>query len=242
MRAPTKSKQVPTLEEEVALLSQGYSFIAGVDEAGRGSLAGPVVAAAVILPLGIPYRFDPDECLACFEGVRDSKQLTARERDRLFEVIMQHAVAVGVGIGSVEMIDERNILQATKYAMREALARLTIPPQALLLDAIHLPGIELLQRSIIKGDALCLSIAASSIIAKVTRDRMMIQLHEHFPAYGFAQHKGYGTEYHLVALREHGATPHHRRSFAPVRELFGLFQVEDLNSSGLVVRSKERLE
>lgn len=242
MRAPTKSKQVPTLEEEVALLSQGYSFIAGVDEAGRGSLAGPVVAAAVILPLGIPYRFDPDECLACFEGVRDSKQLTARERDRLFEVIMQHAVAVGVGIGSVEMIDERNILQATKYAMREALAQLTIPPQALLLDAIHLPGIELLQRSIIKGDELCLSIAAASIIAKVTRDRMMIQLHEHFPAYGFAQHKGYGTEYHLVALREHGATPHHRRSFAPVRELFSLFQKEDLNSSGLVVRSKERLE
>ena len=242
MRAPTKSKQVPTLEEEVALLSQGYSFIAGVDEAGRGSLAGPVVAAAVILPLGIPFRFDPDECLACFEGVRDSKQLTARERDRLFEVIMQHAVAVGVGIGSVEMIDERNILQATKYAMREALAQLTIPPQALLLDAIHLPGIELLQRSIIKGDALCLSIAAASIIAKVTRDRMMIQMHEHFPAYGFAQHKGYGTEYHLVALREHGATPHHRRSFAPVRELFGLFQEEELNSSGLVVRSKERLE
>jgi ribonuclease HII len=237
MRAPTKSKQVPTLEEEVALLSQGYSFIAGVDEAGRGSLAGPVVAAAVILPLGIPFRFDPDECLACFEGVRDSKQLTARERERLFEVIIQQAVAVGVGIGSVEIIDERNILQATKYAMREALAQLTIPPQALLLDAIHLPGIELLQRSIIKGDALCLSIAAASIIAKVTRDRMMIQLHEHFPVYGFAQHKGYGTEYHLVALREHGATPHHRRSFAPVRELFSLFQEEELNGSRLVVRS-----
>jgi len=237
MRAPTNSKQAPTLEEEVALLSQGYSFIAGIDEAGRGSLAGPVVAAAVILPLRTPFRFDPDECLACFEGVRDSKQLTARERERLFEVIMQHAMAVGVGIGSVEMIDERNILQATKYAMREALAQLTIPPQALLLDAIHLPGIDLLQRSIIKGDALCLSIAAASIIAKVTRDRMMIQLHEHFPIYGFAQHKGYGTEYHLVALREHGATPHHRRSFAPVRELYSLFTEEELNSSRLAVKS-----
>jgi ribonuclease HII len=237
MRAPTNSKQAPTLEEEVALLSQGYSFIAGIDEAGRGSLAGPVVAAAVILPLRTPFRFDPDECLACFEGVRDSKQLTARERERLFDVIMQHAVAVGVGIGSVEMIDERNILQATKYAMREALKQLTIPPQALLLDAIHLPGIELLQRSIIKGDALCLSIAAASIIAKVTRDRMMIQLHEHFPIYGFAQHKGYGTEYHLVALREHGATPHHRRSFAPVRELYSLFTEEELNSSRLAVKS-----
>jgi ribonuclease HII len=263
MRAPTKSKQVPTLEEEVALLSQGYSFIAGIDEAGRGSLAGPVVAAAVILPLhspphgkgdrresavaspgcagptprqvavvpdppdpvplGIPFQFDPDECLTCFAGVRDSKQLTARERERLFEVIMRNALAVGVGIGSVEMIDERNILQATKYAMRDALSQLTIPPQALLLDAIHLPGIELLQRSIIKGDELCLSIAAASIIAKVTRDRIMVQLHEHFPAYGFAQHKGYGTEDHLAALHKHGATPHHRRSFAPVRELFGLF-------------------
>jgi ribonuclease HII len=219
MRALTNSKQVPTLEEEVALLSQGYSFIAGVDEAGRGSLAGPVVAAAVILP----FRFDPDECMACFAGVRDSKQLTARERERLFEIIMQHALAVGVGIGSVEMIDERNILQATKYAMCDALAHLTISPQALLLDAIYLPDIDVLQRSIIKGDELCLSIAAASIIAKVTRDRIMVQLHEHFPAYGFAQHKGYGTEDHLTALRKYGATPHHRRSFAPVRELFGLF-------------------
>jgi ribonuclease HII len=144
---------------------------------------------------------------------------------------MQNALAVAVGIGSVEMIDERNILQATKYAMRDAIAQLTIPPQALLLDAIHLPDIELLQRSIIKGDELCLSIAAASIIAKVTRDRIMVQLHEHFPAYGFAQHKGYGTEDHLAALREYGATPHHRRSFAPVRELFGLLQEEDLNSS-----------
>src|SRR6266571_7721916 len=201
MRVPTNSKQVPGLEEEMALLSQGYSFIAGVDEAGRGSLAGPVVAAAVILPLGdlSPFRFDPDECLKCFAGVRDSKQLTARERERLFEVIMQHAVAVGVGIGSVEIIDERNILQATKFAMRCALAQLTIPPQALLLDALRLPEIELPQRSIIKGDELCLSIAAASIIAKVTRDRMMIQLHEDYPAYGFAQHKGYCTEAHLAA-------------------------------------------
>jgi ribonuclease HII len=225
MRVPTKSKQVPTLIEEMALLSQGYSFIAGVDEAGRGSLAGPVVAAAVILPLGdiSSLHFDLDECLKCFAGVRDSKQLTARERERLFEVVMQQALAVGVGIGSVEMIDERNILQATKYAMCDAIAKLSIPPQALLLDAIHLPDIELLQRSIIKGDALCLSIAAASIIAKVTRDRIMVQLHELFPAYGFAQHKGYGTEEHLAALREHGASPHHRRSFAPVRELFGLF-------------------
>ena len=240
MKVLTKSKQVPSLEEETALLSQGYSFIAGVDEAGRGSLAGPVVAAAVILPIGdlAPYHFSPAECLECFAGVRDSKQVTARERERLYDVVMQHALAVGVGIGPVEMIDERNILQATKYAMRDAIAQLTTPPQALLLDAIHLPDLELLQRSIIKGDALCLSIAAASIIAKVTRDRMMVQLHKLFPAYGFAKHKGYGTEEHLIALREHGASPHHRRSFAPVRELYGLFQEEELHSSHLAAKSK----
>ncbi len=237
MKVPTNNKQVPSLEEEMALLSQGYSFIAGVDEAGRGSLAGPVVAAAVILPLR--DISSPDECLDCFAGVRDSKQVTAKERERLFEVVVQHALAVGVGIGSVELIDERNILQATKYAMCDAIAQLTPPPQALLLDAIHLPDIELLQRSIIKGDALCLSIAAASIIAKVTRDRIMVQLHEFFPAYGFAQHKGYGTEEHLAALREHGATPHHRRSFAPVRELYGLFQEEELNSSRITAKPKK---
>lgn len=137
------------------------------------------------------------------------------------------------------MIDERNILQATKYAMRAALDQLAIAPQALLLDAIKLPDIELLQRSIIKGDELCLSIAAASIIAKVTRDRIMIRLHEHYPAYGFAQHKGYGTEAHLATLRLYGATPHHRRSFAPVRELFGLFPEEELNSSRQAVNATE---
>ncbi len=234
----------------MALFSQGYSFIAGVDEAGRGALAGPVVAAAVILPLlsspqekggkwghptphqgaDVPGPPDLVSLLSCFEGVRDSKQLTAKERDYFYEVIIEHALAVGIGVGSVEVIDERNILQATKYAMRVALVQLRIQPQALLLDAIHLPNIELIQRSIIKGDSLCLSIAAASIIAKVTRDRIMIQLHEHYPAYGFAQHKGYGTEAHLAALRKIGATPHHRRSFAPVRELFGLFQEEELNN------------
>jgi ribonuclease HII len=216
VKVPENKKQEPTLEEEMALLSQGYCPIAGVDEAGRGCLAGPVVAAAVILPLA-------DNCQAYFEGVRDSKQLTAQARDCLYEVIMQRALAVGVGMGSVELIDERNILQATKHAMRVAISQLSIPPQALLLDALLLPDIPLPQRSIIKGDALCLSIAAASIIAKVTRDRLMLQLHEQYPAYGFAQHKGYGTEAHLAALRQYGVTPLHRRSFAPVRELFGLF-------------------
>ncbi len=214
----TLKLQAPTLEEEMALFQQGYCFVAGLDEAGRGCLAGPVVAAAAILPL--PLK---EEGLARFAGVRDSKQLTPQARDILYDAIMQHALAVGVGIGSVELIDEQNILQATKHAMREALARLSPRPQALLLDALRLPTIPLPQRSIIKGDARCLSIAAASIIAKVTRDRMMLDLHEHYPLYGFSQHKGYGTELHLAALKQHGPCPIHRKSFSPVRAQFGLF-------------------
>lgn len=201
----------------MALLSQGYSFIAGLDEAGRGCLAGPVVAAAVILPL------DDTACAAYLSGVRDSKQLTSHARESLYDVIMQYALAVGVGMGSVELIDERNILQATKFAMRSAIEQLSIPPHALLLDALLLHDVLLPQRSIIKGDARCLSIAAASIIAKVTRDRLMLQLDQQYPVYGFARHKGYGTEAHLIALRTHGASPVHRQSFAPVRELYGLF-------------------
>jgi ribonuclease HII len=217
-QAPKSKLQVPTRDEEMALLRQGYCFIAGLDEAGRGCLAGPVVAAAVILPT-------TDDHLACFAGVRDSKQLSPYVREQLYEVIMQYAVAVGVGIGSVELIDERNILQATKYAMRCAFDQLSPSPEALLLDSLDKSGryilqdISLPQRAIIKGDCSCLSIAAASIIAKVTRDRLMVQLHEQYPSYGFAQHKGYGTEAHLAALHEHGVTSIHRRTFAPVREL-----------------------
>ncbi len=201
----------------MALYAQGHSYIAGLDEAGRGCLAGPVVAAAVILPL-------TEDISSQLVGVNDSKQLTALTRERLYEVIYQHALAVSVGFGSVELIDERNILQATKQAMRNALTQLSISPQALLLDALLLKDIALPQRSLIKGDSRSLSIAAASIIAKVTRDRFMRQLHEEYPAYGFAQHKGYGTAMHLAALQVHGITPHHRKSFAPVRE-----QVEQLS-------------
>jgi ribonuclease HII len=217
MPQTNKPKQFPTLAEEMALFTQGYSFIAGLDEAGRGSLAGPVVAAAVILPL------DDEETPVHLTGVNDSKQLSAQTRDRLYETIMQRALSVGVGIGSVELIDERNILQATKRAMRDALEQLSPAPQALLLDALTLPGISLPQQPLIKGDARSLSIAAASIIAKVTRDRLMQALHTQYPNYGFDQHKGYGTAMHLAALQRYGATPHHRRSFAPVRDLFGLF-------------------
>lgn len=217
MTAKNNPKSFPTLAEEMALSAQGYSFIAGLDEAGRGCLAGPVVAAAVILPL------DEEETPARLNGVNDSKQLSAQVRERLYDQIMQYALAVGVGIGSVEVIDGRNILQATKYAMRQALAALSLTPQALLLDALTLPGLSLPQISLIKGDARSLSIAAASIIAKVTRDRLMLALHQQYPLYGFDQHKGYGTPTHLAALKQHGATDHHRKSFAPVRELYGLF-------------------
>ncbi|GHO75800.1 ribonuclease HII [Ktedonobacter sp. SOSP1-85] len=213
-------KSSPTLTEEMALFEQGYCFIAGLDEAGRGCLAGPVVAAAVILPL----ESDPTPVLARFAGVNDSKQLNEATRERLYDVIMEHALAVGVGIGSVELIDQRNILQATLQSMRVALTQLTPTAQALLLDAVKLRDIPLPQLSLTKGDSRCLSIAAASIIAKVTRDRLMHQLHEEFPHYGFKQHKGYGTPEHLDALKQFGVTPHHRRSFSPIREmLFGLF-------------------
>jgi ribonuclease HII len=221
----------------MALFEQGYSFIAGLDEAGRGCLAGPVVAAAVILPLS-PANVGPglaasgycgvpgctgNNLLSCLMGVRDSKQLSEAQRERLFDAVTAHALAIGVGIVSVEEIDRRNILQATKHAMRQALVQLNPRPQALLLDALLLSDVALPQRSLIKGDARCLSIAAASIIAKVTRDRLMMELHVSYPLYGFNQHKGYGTPAHLTALREHGASPHHRHSFAPVRELYGLF-------------------
>jgi ribonuclease HII len=224
---PANKKSVPTLLEEMALFEQGHCFVAGLDEAGRGCLAGPVVAAAVILPLSSSTDekatdTSPD-IMTRLAGVNDSKQLTEAMRERLYDVVMQHALSVGIGIGSVEVIDTRNILQATKHAMRLALKQLSPFPQALLLDALLLPDISLPQRSIIKGDMHCLSIAAASIIAKVTRDRLMVQLHSDYPKYGFNQHKGYGTPAHLAALHQYGATPHHRRSFAPVRELFGLF-------------------
>jgi ribonuclease HII len=218
LKVQTNKQPAPTLEEEMALFEQGYSFIAGIDEVGRGCLAGPVMAAAVILPL------DDPRLAMRLEGARDSKQLTAQARERLYDVIMLNAVATGTGFGSVELIDEINILQATRHAMYEALTQLPVPAEALLIDALLLHRLTLPQRAIIKGDTLCLSIAAASIVAKVTRDRLMVQLHKQYPLYGFDRNKGYGTPAHLAALREHGVTPLHRQSFAPVRELVcGLF-------------------
>lgn len=202
----------PTLEEEERLMLQGHTLIAGVDEAGRGCLAGPVVAAAAILPLA-------EDCLRLFAGVRDSKQLSAAQRDRLYTVVMERAVAVGVGVVSVEWIDRYNILRATRMAMQQALTSLQVRPTYLLLDAVKLPGVRLPQLALIKGDARCLSIAAASVVAKVSRDRLMQTLDERYPGYGFAQHKGYGTPEHLRALASLGPSPAHRRTFAPVRAL-----------------------
>jgi ribonuclease HII len=202
----------PTLEEEERLILQGHTVIAGVDEAGRGCLAGPVVAAAAILPL-------TEDCLRLFAGVRDSKQLSAAQRDRLYTVVMERAVGVGVGVVSVEWIDRYNILRATRMAMQQALAALPVRPTYLLLDAVKLPAARLPQLALIKGDARCLSIAAASVVAKVTRDRLMQTLDERYPGYGFAQHKGYGTAAHKRALASLGPSPAHRRTFAPVRAL-----------------------
>jgi len=179
-----------------------YAFIAGVDEAGRGPLAGPVVAAAVILPKDARILY-----------LNDSKKLTAAKREELYEVIMKEAVSVGVGQASPETIDRINILQATYLAMKEALTKLSPAPDLLLNDAVTIPGVGVEQVPIIKGDGKSLSIAAASVIAKVTRDRMMVMYDSLYPEYGFAGHKGYGSEKHILALKEYGPCPIHRRSF-----------------------------
>lgn len=187
---------------------KGFRSIAGVDEAGRGPLAGPVVAAAVILPPG-----------HLLTGVDDSKKLTAPKREELFSRIQQTAVAFGVGEASATEIDELNIYRAAQLAMERAIEALDPKPDFLLTDAMPLPRLSsIAQKPLVHGDALSASIAAASILAKVTRDRMMVELHREYPAYGFESHKGYGTEEHMRALEEHGLCPEHRLSFAPVAE------------------------
>lgn len=179
-----------------------FDYICGIDEAGRGPLAGPVVAGAVILP---------KECF--IEYLNDSKKLSEKRREALFDEINERALAVGVGIVSPQVIDEINILNATYEAMRQAIHNLDVTPQMLLCDAVHIPDINIPQVGIIKGDAKSVSIAAASIIAKVTRDRMMYDYDKMYPEYGFAKHKGYGTKVHMEALRTYGLCTIHRTTF-----------------------------
>lgn len=181
---------------------ESYGAVCGIDEVGRGPLAGPVVAGAVILP---------KDCSVLY--LNDSKQLSEKKREELYDVIMEQAVAVGLGYISPERIDEINILQATYEAMREAIGKLTVRPGVLLNDAVTIPQVEIKQIPIIKGDAKSISIAAASIVAKVTRDRLMVQYDTIFPEYGFASNKGYGAAMHIEALRKYGPTPIHRKSF-----------------------------
>jgi ribonuclease HII len=199
----------PSLERERALWVEGRGLVAGVDEAGRGPLAGPVVAAAVVFPAFCqPIR-----------GVRDSKLLAPAARLRLAALIRTRALAVAVGAASVHEIDSLNIRRATILAMRRALARLPTPPGHVLVDGLPVPELGLAHEAIVDGDALCHSIAAASIIAKTVRDRLMQRLARFHPVYAWLTNKGYGTPEHLAALAEHGFTAHHRKSFSPVVQM-----------------------
>lgn len=196
------------MRNERELHLAGFRHVAGLDEVGRGCLAGPVVAAAVILPER--HRI---------KGIRDSKMLPRARREALYAQIVDRAESIGVGCVEVEVIDRINIYQATKLAMRQALDRLPDRPDHLLIDALSLREVELPQRAIIHGDAISASIAAASIVAKVTRDRICDELDQRYPAYGFARNKGYGTRRHFDALLSDGPCEWHRRSFAPIRML-----------------------
>ncbi|WP_084688115.1 ribonuclease HII [Paraburkholderia oxyphila] len=215
-KAPSKAAEKRAVRqvwaEQAGLLFESPDdIICGVDEAGRGPLAGPVTAAAVIL--------DPARPIA---GLDDSKALSAKAREALYDLIVERALAWCVASASVEEIDSLNILHATMLAMRRAVEGLSVTPTLAKIDGNRCPVLPVRSEAVIGGDALVPSISAASIIAKVTRDRMLLDLHEAFPVYGFDAHAGYGTAQHLAALREHGPCEHHRRSFAPVREAYAL--------------------
>ena len=206
MKSPIK--QICSLAHEDRLRARGLRFIAGVDEAGRGPLAGPVVAAAVILPAGYSHPV-----------LNDSKKLTSRKRDALFaELTADAAILWSVAVVEPGEIDRINILRATHEGMRRAVAGLAMVPEHVLIDGLPVRPFPIEQTALVGGDGLSFSIAAASVIAKVTRDRLMLALDTQFPIYEFAKHKGYGTAAHLAALRKYGPCPHHRRSFLPVRQ------------------------
>lgn len=193
-----RTESLKKFEKEYA----AFGYLCGIDEVGRGPLAGPVVAGAIILPKDCDILY-----------LNDSKQLSEKKREELYDVIMEKAVSVGLGFSSPERIDEINILQATYEAMQEAVSKLSVQPDVLLNDAVTIPGLSMKQVPIIKGDAKSVSIAAASIVAKVTRDRMMVEYDTVFPEYGFASNKGYGAAAHIEALKKYGPCPIHRRSF-----------------------------
>jgi ribonuclease HII len=210
MKRPIDGKRRPDLAIEFELLDDGCSTLAGLDEAGRGAWAGPVVAAAVVLPLDRP---DLAESL---EGVRDSKQMTPNQRDLWASVIRRIALRIGLGVASSKEVDQQGLIAATREAMGRALEDLGTQPEHLLIDHLPLPDIPLPQTVLTRGDSRALSIASASVIAKVTRDQMMLDLDEHHPGYGFARHKGYGTPQHRAALTHLGPCPSHRFSYTPV--------------------------
>ena len=198
---------IDLLEFEKELYKNGIELIAGVDEVGRGPLIGPVVAAAVILPKS--YNL---------EGLNDSKKLSEKKRDEYYEIINRDALSIGIGIIDEKIIDKVNIYEATKLAMKEAIDSLEVTPEHVLIDAMPLE-INIPTTSIIKGDAKSLSIAAASVIAKVTRDRMMYELDKKYPMYGFASHKGYPTKKHIEAINEHGLIEGYRQTYAPIKDM-----------------------
>lgn len=187
---------------EKELINEGYNIVCGIDEAGRGPLAGPVCAAAVILPVD-----------AEIDGLNDSKKLSEKKREALFDVIKEKAVSYSIALVDEKTIDEINILQATFLAMRNAVENLEIKPQAALIDGNRNPGLDIYERTVVKGDGKSMSIAAASILAKVTRDRYMLELDEKYPEYEFKKHKGYGTKLHYECLEKYGISPVHRKTF-----------------------------
>ena len=201
-----KEKEIERLNElkkiENKLYEQGVNSICGIDEAGRGPLAGPVVVASVIMPKD-----------SMIEGVNDSKKLTEKRREKLYDDIMQNAVSVGVGVSDVDIIEEVNILNATKKAMLQAISNLKVNPEYVLVDGNQKIDTDIPLETVVKGDSKSESIAAASIIAKVTRDRLLIEYDKKYPEYGFAKHKGYGTKAHIEAIKKYGLTPIHRPSF-----------------------------
>ena len=202
MKEKEEERLQKMLEIEEGLYSKGIKLVCGVDEAGRGPLCGPVVAAAVILK--------PDSKI---EGVNDSKKLSEKKREQVYESIMENALAVGVGMSDVDVIESVNILNATKLAMKEAISKLKVQPEYVLIDGNQMIDITIPGETVVHGDAISESIAAASIVAKVTRDRMLIEWDKEYPEYGFAKHKGYGTKAHVEAIGKYGLTPIHRPSF-----------------------------